>query len=110
MAEMNLEECQKVECRYLDKINEQQGKIKMMKKILDQQALKNIEIHERGVHLQQKMRFFISNNKVKAEEMKDMKEEGLLDPETCQVVDMWLELNQDKKFEQVSHQIIHQYS
>lgn len=101
MAELDLEACRKVEQRYLDKINDQQNKIRMMKKILDQQALKNVEIHRRGTHLQRKLRYFISNDKIKESDMKDLKEDGLLDEETCQVMEKWLELNDGKEFVQV---------
>lgn len=94
------EEFEKLEKRYLKKMNIQQEKMKLIKKLLDQQAEKNIELYRMNKKLQQKFLYYTTNKKITDDEIEDLQKLGLIDEEAARKVEEWLELKH-REIEQV---------
>lgn len=101
IIEDKLKNFNKLEKKYIGKLNRQQDQMKLIMKLLDQQAKKNVQLHQTNKRIQNKLLFHLNKNSVTQEEFEDFKNEGLIDDDIAQKVEEWLELKYHRKLDEV---------
>lgn len=81
------------EKKYLAKINKQNSRMKVIKKLFDQQSMKNIELNEVNNKLNNKLVFYISNGRINRDEFDDLIEAGLVDKKVATKIEKYLDLD-----------------
>lgn len=84
----------KTEKKYLEKINKQNDRMRVIKKLFDQQAKKNIELNQINKKLNEKLVFYISNGKINQDEYEDLARVGLVDKKIAKRVEEYLDIDE----------------
>lgn len=82
------------EKKYLEKINKQNDRMKVIKKLFDQQSKKNIELNEINNKLNNKLIFYISNGRINRDEFDDLIQDGLVDNKVADKIQKYLEIDE----------------
>ena len=84
----------KYEEKYLKRLNEQNTNLHLLKKMFNKQAEKNVVLHKANTKLNQRLAFYINNEKVNQDEVDDLIKEGLVNNKLAADVDNWLQLKE----------------